>query len=101
MNLVPTEIHEDVLEESICKTLSLTAVNVIPEDLHACHCMKRPVRMIVKFKCHQQKQSSMYKGKNIVFKSQELMNLNFWEDLLLPRVCPMKTSILFYLSANL
>ena len=51
LNPVPAEIHEDVLEESICKALSLTGVNVVPEDLHAFHRMKRSDRVIVRFKC--------------------------------------------------
>ena len=33
LNTVPAEIHEDILEESICKVLSLTGVNVVPENL--------------------------------------------------------------------
>ena len=37
LNPVPAEIHEDVFEDSICKALSLTGVNVVPEDLQACH----------------------------------------------------------------
>ena len=48
LNPVPAEIHDDVLEESICKALSRTGVNVVPEDLHACHRMKRSDRVIVK-----------------------------------------------------
>ena len=70
LNPVPAEIHENVLEESICKALSLTGVNVVPEDLHACHRMKRLGRVIVKFKCCKQKQS-------LIYKSQELTNLKF------------------------
>ena len=50
LNLVPAEIH-NVLEDSICKALSLTGVNIVPEDLQACHRMKRSDRVIVKFKC--------------------------------------------------
>ena len=76
LNPVPVEIHEDVLEESICKALSLTGVNVVPEDLHACHCMKRSGRVIVKFKCRKQKQPFVYiKRRNLGTKSQELTNL--------------------------
>ena len=71
---VPAESHEDVLKESICKTLSITWVNGVPEDLHACHRMKRSDRVIVKFKCRKQKQSLMYKRKNLGTKSQELTN---------------------------
>ena len=37
LNPVPADITEDVLEENICKALSLTGVNVVPNDLHACH----------------------------------------------------------------
>ena len=75
MNPVPAEIHEDVLEDSICKALSLTGVNVVPEDLQTCHIMKRSDRVIVKFKCRKQKQSLIYKRKNLGTKSQELTNL--------------------------
>ena len=74
LNPVPAEIHEDVFEDSICKALSLTGVNVVPEDLQACH---RSERFIVKFKCRKQKQSLMYKRKNLGTKSQELTNLKF------------------------
>ena len=77
LNPVPAEIHEDVLQESICKSLSLTGVNVFPEDLHVCHRMKRSDRVIVKFKCCKQKQPLIYKHKNLGTKSQELTNLKF------------------------
>ena len=77
LNPVPAEIHEDVLEDSICKALSLTGVNVVPEDLQACHRMRSLDRVIVKFKCRKQKQSLMYKRKNLGTKSQELTNLKF------------------------
>ena len=55
VNSVPADITEDVLEENICKALSLTGVNVVPNDLHTCHRMKRTDRVIVKFKCRKQK----------------------------------------------
>ena len=77
LNPVPAEIHEDVLEESICKALSLTGFNVVPGDLQACRRMKRSYRVIVKFKCRKQKQSLIYKRKNLGTKSQELTNLKF------------------------
>ena len=34
---VPADITEDVLEKNVCKALSLTGVNVVPNNLHACH----------------------------------------------------------------
>ena len=77
MNPVPAAIHENVLEESICKALSQTEFNVVPEDLQACHCMKRLDRLIVKFKCCKRKQSLIYKRKNLSTKPQELTNLKF------------------------
>ena len=77
LNPVSAEIHQDVLEDSICKALSLTGINIVPEDLQACHRMKRSDRVIVKFKCRKQKQSLVYKRKNLGTKSQELTNLKF------------------------
>ena len=77
MNPVAAEIHEDFLEDSICKALSLTEVNIVPDDLQACHRMKRLDRVMVKFKRHKQKQSLMYTHKNLGTKSQELTNLKF------------------------
>ena len=74
---MPADVTEDVLEENICKPLSLTGVNVVPNDLHACHRMKRTNRVIVKFKCCKQKNSVMYKRKNLGNKSPELNNLKF------------------------
>ena len=36
-NPVTAGIYGDVLKESIFKALSLTGVNIVPEDFHACH----------------------------------------------------------------
>ena len=74
---MPSDITEDVLEQNVWKALSLTGVNVVPNDLHTCHRMKRLDRVIVKFKCRKQKNSIMYKCKNLGNKSQELSNLKF------------------------
>ena len=64
LNPVPAVIHKDVLEDSICKALSLIVVNVVPENLQACYRMKRSDRVIVKFKYCNQKQSLMYKRES-------------------------------------
>ena len=77
LNPVSADITEDALEENVCKALSLTGVNVVPNDLHACHRMKRSDRFIVKFKCRKQNNSVMYKRKSLGNKSQELCNLKF------------------------
>ena len=55
LNPVPADITEDTLEENVCKALSLTGVNVVPNGVHACHRMKRSDIVIVKFKCRKQK----------------------------------------------
>ena len=55
LNTVTADITADVLEENVCKALPLTGVNVVPNDLHACHRMNRLDRVIVKFKCCKQK----------------------------------------------
>ena len=101
LNPVPTDITEDVLEENVCKALSLTGVNIFPNDFHACHRMKRSDRVVVKFKCRMQKNSIMYKRKNLGNKSQELVILNFLEDFLLVRVFLRKTNSLRKNSDNL
>ena len=75
LNPVPADITEDVLEENICKALSLIGVNAVPNDLHAYHRMKRTDRVRVKFKCRKQKNSVMHKRKNLGNKSQELSKL--------------------------
>ena len=75
LNPLPAEIHEDVLEESVRKVLSLAGVNVVPEDLHSCHRKKRSHKVTVKFKCRKQKWSLIYNRKNLGTKSRELTNL--------------------------
>ena len=37
LNPVPADITEYFLEENICKALSLTGVNVVPNDVHTFH----------------------------------------------------------------
>ena len=47
---MPAEMNEYDLEENLCKALLLIGVNVIHVYLHACHCVKRPDKMTIKFK---------------------------------------------------
>ena len=75
---MPADITGDVLKENICKKLTLTRVNVVPNDLRSCHQMKRSDKTIIKFKCHNKK-TIMYKCKNLGNKSQELSNLKLSE----------------------
>ena len=72
LNPVPADTTEDILDENICKALSLTGVN---DDLHTCHQMEISDIVIVKFKCCKLKNSIMYKCKNLGNKSQECSNI--------------------------
>ena len=40
INPGPSDIANDVLEQSVCQGLSLTQISVEPDDLQACHCCK-------------------------------------------------------------
>ena len=72
INPVPASIGEDVLESSICKALSLTGHEVTPDDLQACHHLKKKDIVIVKFKCRKQKRSIIINRKNLHNKSDAL-----------------------------
>ena len=50
LNPMPQDIHNNVLEDTICKALSLTGQEVVPKDLHVCHRMSNHDRVIVKLK---------------------------------------------------
>ena len=55
INLVPSHIASDVLEQSRCQVLSLTRISVEPDHLQVCHCMRKKDQVIIKFKCRKQK----------------------------------------------
>ena len=96
LNPLPADNTEDVFKENNCKALSLTGVNIVPNDLHVCHQMKRSDRVIIKFKCHKQKNSIMYKCKNLGNKSQELSNPKFSGRLLVSESISHKNQQLAY-----
>ena len=77
------DIYENVLENIICKALSLTGQEVVPEDLRACHRMSNRDRVIVKFKDRKLKHNVQIKLKNLHQKSLELSRL--------VRVCALRT----------
>ena len=49
-NPVPSDIADDVLEQSVCQALSSTGTSVEPDNLKACHRMRKKDRVIIKFK---------------------------------------------------
>ena len=55
INPVPSDIADDVLEQSVCQALSLTGISVEPDDLQAYHRMRKKDRVIIKFKYTKQK----------------------------------------------
>ena len=77
INPVPASIGDDVLESSVCRALSLTGHEVKPDDLQACHRLKKKDTVIVKFKCRKQRRSILTNRKNLRNKSDGLTRLNF------------------------
>ena len=76
-NPVSTLIGDGVLESSVCKALFLTVHEGKPDDLQACHRLKKRDTGIVKFKCRKQKRCILVNSKNRRKKSDVLSKLNF------------------------
>ena len=72
---MPQDVHDNILEDTICKDLSLTEQEVVPEDLHTYHQMSNRDRVIVKFKYRKLKHNVQIKLKNLHQKSLELSRL--------------------------
>ena len=77
INPVPSAIQDNVLEETVCQALSLTGINVSPDELHSCHRLNKKDRVIVKFKCRKHRQNVLYNRKNLQSKGLELTQLKF------------------------
>ena len=74
---MPSDIGDDVLDQSVCQALLLTGVSVEPNNLQACHRMRRKDRVIVKFKCRKQKHHVLSKCKTWQNKNLDLTQLKF------------------------
>ena len=77
INPVPASIGNDVLESSVYRALSLTGHEVKPDDLQACHRLRKKDTVIVKFKCRKQRRSILTNRKNLRNKPDGLTRLNF------------------------
>ena len=77
INPVPSAIQDNVLEETVCQALSLTGINVSPDELHSCHRLNKKDRVIVKFKCRKHSQNVLYNRKNLQNKRLESTQLKF------------------------
>ena len=63
VNPVPPSISDEELEVNICKALSLAGHEVKPDDLQACHRLKKKESVIVKCKCRKLKRSVLVNRK--------------------------------------
>ena len=73
----PASISNEEQEDNVCKALSLTGHEVIPDDLQACHRLKKKEIVIVKFKSRKQKRKILIDRKNLRNKSENLSQLKF------------------------
>ena len=51
VNTLPPSINDEELKLNICKALSLTGHEDKPDNLQACHLLKKKALVIVNFKC--------------------------------------------------
>ena len=72
---MPSDIADDVLEQSVCQALSLKGTSVEPDDLQACHRMRKKDRVIIKLKCRKQKHHVLLNHKTLQNKSLVLTQL--------------------------
>ena len=77
INPVPRDIGNNVLEETVCRAISLTGHEVTPDDLHACHWLKNKDRVILKLNDRELKRSIQISRKVLQQKSLELSQLKF------------------------
>ena len=77
VNPVPPSISDEELELNIFKALSLTGHEVKPDDLQACHRLKKKESVIVKLKCRKLKRRVLVNRKNLRNKSEDLRYLKF------------------------
>ena len=78
---VPGSISDQNLEEQVCKALSLTGIKVEDKYLHACYCMKRRGRVILKFKDRKLRYQVMANKKKLMEKKNELQEPHFEKSL--------------------
>ena len=72
INPVPSDIADDILEQSVCQVLSLPGISVELDSLQACHCMRKKDCVIIKFKCRKQKHRVLLNCKTLQNKSLDL-----------------------------
>ena len=78
---VPLDVSNSELEGLVCKALSLTENEVHPDDLEACHRLKKKENFIIKFKSRKLKYKAINNRKIMKNKSKELNELKFSNNL--------------------
>ena len=71
------DIGDNVVKETVCRAISLTGLEVTPDDFHACHRLKNRKIKILKFKDRKLKHSIQINKKVLQHKSLELSQLKF------------------------
>ena len=93
---VPLEVSNNELEGLVCKVLSLTGNEVYPDDLEACHCVKKKENVIIKFKSRKLKYKVINNRKIMKNKSKELNELKFSNNLYISEsMCAGNHSLFF------
>ena len=77
INPVPSDIVDDVLEQFVYPELSLTGISVEPNDLQACHHMRKKDCIILKFKSRKEQHHVLLNQKPLQNKSLDPMQLKF------------------------
>ena len=77
INPVPLAIKDTILEETVCQDLSLTEINVSPDELYSCRRLKKKDQAILKFKGRKHRQNVLCNRKNLKSKRLELIQLKF------------------------
>ena len=93
---VPLYVSNSELEGLVCKALSLTENEVHPDDLEACHRLKKKENVIIKFKSRKLKYKVMNNRKIMKNKSKELNELKFSNNLYISEsMCAGNHSLFF------
>ena len=78
---IPLELSNAELEGLVCKVLSLTGNDVSPNDLEACHHLKKKENAIIKFKNRKLKCNITNNRRIMKNKTKELNKLKFSNNL--------------------
>ena len=75
--LVIIYFTDNILEETVYHALSLTGINVSPDQLHSCHWLNKKDQVIVEFNCRKHRQNVLYNPKNLQSQVLDLIQLHF------------------------